>query len=120
MLPIEYRYSEMSPSLIPMITAVIRLLAPSFLMELLRWNSTVFSDMVRISPISQFVFPSLHHRRHSSSCEVSRVIRWSHASRSRKRGFGPSRTQLRGFMRFFRPARLTLDRVFARALKGKK
>src|SRR5712692_6741723 len=44
---ITCRYSEMSPSLIPMITAVIRLLAPSFLMELLRWNSTVFSDMVR-------------------------------------------------------------------------
>jgi hypothetical protein len=47
------------------------LLTPSFLMVLERWNSTVFSEIERISPISQFVFPSLHQLRHSVSLCVS-------------------------------------------------
>jgi hypothetical protein len=36
MMPIEGPYNGINPSLIPMITAVIRLLAPSFRMELLK------------------------------------------------------------------------------------
>src|SRR5260221_2859550 len=62
----------MRPTLIPMITAVIRLVAPSLRMALPRWNSTVFSETDRISAISQFVLPSLHHFRHSTSFDVRR------------------------------------------------
>lgn len=63
-------YNEISPHLMAMTTAVIRLQAPSFRIALDRWNSTVFSDVDEISPISQLVFPSLHQRRHSNSFAV--------------------------------------------------
>src|SRR3954447_1743606 len=60
----------MIPSWMPFTTAVTRLLTPSFLIVLERWNSTVFSEIEMISPISQLVFPSLHHFKHSVSFEV--------------------------------------------------
>jgi len=56
----------------PTMTAVIRLVAPSLRMALPKWNSTVFSEIESIVPISQLVLPSLHHFKHSTSFDERR------------------------------------------------
>ena len=51
------RYGKINPWRKALTTAKTRLLASSLVEALAKWKSTVFSEMPKIDPISQDVFP---------------------------------------------------------------